>query len=263
MNATVVERGLVEAIESTLFLYPAVHGLVQDLGIPGLRGRITKVSHPLANLCGSARFSERESEAMIEKVRQRYGDLAFGWVTGPSTRPADLPRRLEDAGLTHGDSLSGMTLTDLATPIATNPNVRIEETTMKDALVESEMMARAYGLPLEVMRVFNEILAAAAERIKSRGYFAYLDGNDKPVAWSYLAYIPDSPTVLLGGAATLEEYRGHGIYTALVARRLADARADGRTAAVIQADRNTSAPICAKLGFREICGLEIFASGHE
>jgi len=121
VNAAVAERGLVEAIESSLFLYPAVHGLVQDLGIPGLRGRITKVSHPLANLCGDARFSERESEAMIEKVRQRYGDLAFGWVTGPSTRPADLPRRIEDSGLTHADSLSGMTLTDLGTPIATNP----------------------------------------------------------------------------------------------------------------------------------------------
>ena len=262
MNA-IVERDLVEAIETTLFLYPAVHGLVQDLGIPGLRGRITKVSHALANLCGDARFSERESEAMIEKVRQRYGDLAFGWVTGPSTRPADLPRRLEDAGLHHSDSLAGMTLTDLATSIAANPNVRIEETSMRDALVETEMMARAYGLPLEVMRVFNEYLAASATRIKSRGYFGYVDGNDKPVAWSFLAYIPDSPTVLLGGAATLEEYRGQGLYTALVARRLADARADGRTAAVIQADRRTSAPICAKLGFREICGLEIFASEHE
>jgi len=262
MNA-VAERGLVEAIETTLFLYPAVHGLVQDLGIPGLRGRITKVSHALANLCGDARFSERESEAMIEKVRQRYGDLAFGWVTGPSTRPADLPRRLEDAGLSHEDSLAGMTLTDLAIPIAANPRVRIEETSMKDALVETEMMARAYGLPLEVMRVFNEYLAGAADRIKSRGYFGYLENNEKPVAWSFLAYLPDSPTVLLGGAATLEEYRGHGLYTALVARRLADARADGRTAAVIQADRRTSAPICAKLGFREICGLEIFASAHD
>jgi len=90
---------------------------------------------------------------------------------------------------------------------------------------------------------------------------ASLDG-DQPVAWSYLVYLPDSPTVLLGGAATLEEYRGHGIYTALVARRLADARVDGRTAAVIQGDRKTSAPICAKLGFREICGLEMFASAH-
>jgi GNAT superfamily N-acetyltransferase len=125
------------------------------------------------------------------------------------------------------------------------------------------MMARAYGLPLDVMRLFNEILAAASERIKSRGYFAYVSGTEAPVAWSYLGYIPDSATVLLGGAATLEEHRGQGIYTALVARRIADARADGRTAAVIQADRKTSAPICAKLGFREICGLEIFASDHD
>ena len=262
MNA-VAERGLVEAIESTLFIYPAVHGILQDLGIPGLRGRITKVSHPIANLCGDARFSERESEAMIEKVRQRYGDLAFGWVTGPSTRPADLPRRLEDAGLTHADSLAGMTLTDLATPIAANRNARIEETSMKDAIAGSEMMARAYGLPIDVMRVFNEMLAAAAARIKSRAYFGYVDGNDSPVAWGFLVYLPDSPTVLLGGAATLEEHRGNGLYSALTARRLADARADGRTAAVVQADRRTSAPICAKLGFREICGLEIFASAHE
>src|SRR4051794_632726 len=244
-------------------MYPVAHGLVQDLGIPGLRGRITKVSHALANLCGDARFSERESEAMIEKVRQRYGDLAFGWVTGPSTRPADLPRRLEDAGLRHDDSLAGMTLTDLDAPIAANPRVRVEETSMKSALAESEMMARAYGLPIDVMRLLNEYLAAGANRIKSRGYFAYVEDTDRPVAWSFLAYLPDSPTVLLGGAATLKEYRGRGLYTSLVARRLADARADGRTAAIVQADRRTSAPICAKLGFREICGLEIFASPHD
>jgi predicted GNAT family acetyltransferase len=156
-----------------------------------------------------------------------------------------------------------MTLTDLATPIDANPAVHVEETSMKEAIVETDMMARAYGLPLEVMRVFNEYLAAAAGTIKSRGYFGYVEGTDRPVAWSYLAYLPDSPTVLLGGAATLEEHRGHGLYTALVARRLADARADGRTSAIIQADRRTSAPICAKLGFREICALEIFASAHE
>jgi GNAT superfamily N-acetyltransferase len=263
VSTTVVERGLVEAIESTLFIYPAVHGLVQDLGIPGLRGRMTKVSHPIANLCGDARFSERECDAMIEKVRQRYGDLAFGWVTGPSTRPADLPRRLEEAGLSHAASLSGMALTDLATPIAANQDVRIEETSMKGLLAETEMMARAYGLPIDVMRVFNELLAATTNRLKARGYFGYLGDNDEPVAWSFLVYLPDSPTVLLGGAATLEEHRGHGLYSALVTRRLADAHADGRTAAVTQADRTTSAPICAKLGFREICGLELFAPAPE
>ena len=123
-------------------------------------------------------------------------------------------------------------------------------------------MARAYGLPLEVAKFFNEVLAASATRIKARGYFGYRDGG-APVAWSFLVYLPDSPIVLLGGAATLPEHRGHGLYTALVARRLADARADGRTAAVIQADRATSAPICARLGFRELCSLDVFVRAEK
>jgi GNAT superfamily N-acetyltransferase len=254
---------LLEAIESTLFIYPSVPGLSQDLGIPGLRGRITKVPHPLANLCGDARFSEREADTLIAKVQKRYGDLAFGWITGPSTKPGDLGRRLEAAGLAHADSIAGMVLTDLERAIDVNPKIRVREASWPEAIAESEMMGRAYGLPTAVTRFFNEVLSANLARIKSRGYFAYLDGNEKPAAWSFLVYLPDSPMVLLGGAATLEEHRGHGLYTALVARRLADARADGRTAAVIQADRLTSAPICAKLGFREVCGLEFFASTHD
>ena len=255
----VAERALVEAIESTLFIYPAVPGLLQELGIPGLRGRITKISHPLANLCGDARFSEHEADALVEKVRQRYGDHAFGWVTGPSTRPADLPKRLETAGLARADSIAGLALTDLDAPIPVNPQAQVREITWQDAIARSEMMARAYGLPTEVMRLFNEMLAAMSPRIKARAYIADL-GDDSPAAWSYLVYLPDSPTVLLGGAGTLEEHRGKGLYTALVARRVADARADGRTAAIIQADRRTSAPIAAKLGFHELCGLEFFAS---
>ena len=261
MNATVVERDLVEAIESTLFIFPSVPGLSQDLGIPGLRGRITKISHPLANLCGDARFSEREADAMIEKVRQRYGDLVFGWLTGPSTRPGDLASRLEAAGLRNVDSIAGMALTDLALPIDVDPKTRVREVSWPDAIANSELMARAYGLPPEMMRLFNEIAASSADRVKARPYVASHE-DDRIVAWAWLVYLPDSPTVLLGGAATLEEYRGHGLYTALVARRLADARADGRTAAIIQGDRKTSAPICAKIGFREICGLELFASAH-
>jgi GNAT superfamily N-acetyltransferase len=108
--------------------------------------------------------------------------------------------------------------------------------------------------------MFARLLASG--NVKSRGYFAYLSG-DAPVAWSYLVYLPGSPVVLLGGAATLPESRGKGIYSALVKRRLDDARADGREAAVIQADRDTSAPICARLGFRELCSLEVLAWSPE
>ena len=44
---TVSDAELVSAIESTLFLYPPIAGQFQDLGIPGIRGRLTKISHPL------------------------------------------------------------------------------------------------------------------------------------------------------------------------------------------------------------------------
>ena len=64
---------------------------------------------------------------------------------------------------------------------------------------------------------------------------------------------------VISGAATLEAHRGHGTYTALLAARLAEARAMGKDAAVLQGDRKTSAPICVKLGFREVCSVDFYA----
>ena len=249
---------LVQAITSSLLIYPPVPGLTEAIGIPGLQGRATKLSHPLANLVGGARLSERDADATIAKVKQRFVSekRAFGWVTAPGDTPRDLERRLAAADLHPIAHLAGMAASvDLA--IAPNPAVRVREVTPAEASREAEMMGRAYGMPADIVELFNRLLWSSP-RIKSRSYFAYLEG-DRPIAWSYLVYLPDSKIVLLGGAATAPEARGRGVYSALVKQRLADARADGREAAVIQADRDTSAPICAKLGFRELCSMEVFA----
>jgi GNAT superfamily N-acetyltransferase len=257
----VTEDALTIAIESSLHVYPPVSGLSEDLGIKGVRGRVTDLSHPLANLVGMADIAPEDVDATLQMVRNRFsrGRKAYGWVTGPLTRPHDLGERLVASGLKKADEMAGMALTDLAVPIVVDPSVDVREATLHEAQAASEMMARAYDIPGEVTRFFNVLLAMTGTKVKNSGYFAYVDGGGEPVGWSYLVYLPDSPIVLLGGAATLPEHRGRGIYSALVAKRLADARADGRTAAVIQAVRSTSAPIAAKLGFREICGLELFA----
>ncbi len=257
----IAEDALLAAIESSLQVYPPVSGLSEDLGVKGVRGRVTDLSHPLANLVGMAVIAPEDVDATLQMVRNRYsrGRKAYGWVTGPLTRPHDLGARLVAAGLKKEDELAGMVLTDLAVPIAVDPKIEIREATLHEAQAASEMMARAYGMPEEVARFFNVLLAMTDGKVKNRGYFAFVDGGAEPVAWSYLVYLPDSPIVLLGGAATVPEHRGRGIYGALVAKRLADARADGRRAAVIQAVRSTSAPICARLGFREVCGLEFYA----
>jgi len=64
---TISERVLIDAIQSTLFLLPAVPGLAQDLGVPGIRGRVTKLDSALANLCGDARLGDREVDGLGEQ----------------------------------------------------------------------------------------------------------------------------------------------------------------------------------------------------
>jgi len=258
---SVAEETLVQAIEASLQVYPPVSGLSEDLGVKGVRGRVTELSHPLANMVGMANLAPADVEPTLRMVRNRYsgGRKAYGWVTGPLTRPHDLGERLVASGLVMEDEMAGMVLTDLGVPITVDPRIEVREATLHQAQEASAMMARAYGMPEEVARFFNVMLAMTDSKVKNSGYFAFVDDGTEPVGWSYLVYLPDSPIVLLGGAATLPEHRGRGIYSALVARRLADARAEGRQAAVIQAVRSTSAPICAKLGFREVCGLEFYA----
>jgi GNAT superfamily N-acetyltransferase len=258
---SVPEDALILAIESSLQVYPPVSGLSEDLGVKGVRGRVTDFSHPLANLVGMADIAPESIDATLKMVRNRYsgGRKAYGWVTGPLTRPHDLGARLVAAGLAKSDEMAGMAITDLAVDISVDPSIEIREATLHEAQAASDMMARAYGIPEDIARFFNVLLAMTESKVPNRGYFAYVDGGDQPVGWSYLVYLPDSPIALLGGAATLPEHRGRGIYSALVAKRLADARADGRRAAVIQAVRSTSAPIAAKLGFREVCGLEFYS----
>ena len=254
---TVLDQDLVAAIESTLHFYPPVPGLTEDLGVPGVQGRVTSLSHPLANLVGMARLDDKTADAAIARVKRRYepGRKAYGWVVGPNSTPRDLGSRLDSAGIGRaGDGTAGMAIIDLDIGIAPNPSIEVREIKAREVIPHAEMMGKAYGLPTPVAALFARLLAAETG-IRTRSYFAYL-GSQEPVAWSYLVYLPNSPIVLLGGAATLPEHRGHGTYTALVKRRLDDARADGREAAVIQADRDTSAPICAKLGFRELCSLD-------
>jgi hypothetical protein len=121
------------------------------------------------------------------------------------------------------------------------------------------MTAAAYGFSLDVSEWFIEALIGAADRLQSTMYHAFLPDSGAPVAFGNLVFVPQTSIVLLGGAGTVGDLRGRGIYTSLVARRLADARAAGADTAVVQAVRSTSAPVCAKLGFKEMVPLALYA----
>jgi hypothetical protein len=252
---------LVDAVERTMFVYPEVAGFLTDLRIPGVVGRESPVSHPVANLVGCAVLDDAHADATIHAVRDRFAaaSKAFGWVTSPSSRPRDLPQRLLDAGLVKADELAGMVLTDLAAPIRANPEVEVRPASVAEQRQAIPVTATAYGLPLDVAEWFAEALIGAPAPLRYEMYHAFLPGHEGPVAFGNLVFVPGTSIVLLGGAATVSDLRGRGIYTSLVARRLADALAAGADVAVIQAVRGTSAPVCAKLGFKEVLPLDFYA----
>jgi hypothetical protein len=254
------DAALVDAIEASFAMLPEIEGEVTYLNIPGLRGHETALSHPMVNMITSTTLTEGEADGVIRQACKHFADRrkAFGWVVGPSSKPADLGTRLEAEGLSKAFDAVGMALTDLDIRFRVNPSVRIREVTPEEVAVASDTMAEAFPAPKEVVHFMYKVLFRDRERLKTRIYLAYLEGVRDPVACSSMGFVPGKPIVHLRGAATNRKHRGRGVYSSLLARRLIDARKDGAEAAVIQAIVTTSAPICRRLGFRDVCGLEFY-----
>jgi GNAT superfamily N-acetyltransferase len=80
-------------------------------------------------------------------------------------------------------------------------------------------------------------------------FVAYVDGQPASAAWIY--YHPGSQFASLWGGSTRPEYRGRGLYTALVAARAQEARPRGVRFLTVDASP-MSRPILEKLGFQTI-----------
>lgn len=251
---------LIEAIESFDSTMPEVPERIEFLPIPGVRAFVSPLSHPIANKVSKTTLGPDEADDVIKAIRDFYVDRkkAFGWVIGPLTTPADLGHRLNTAGIVKRGETAGMILTDLGFSIKPNPSVRIRKAKADDINAVSKVMAQAFPMPEEVSCLLSEVWMLYGDRFKSSVYLAFLEGIDEPVACSLMFHTPGQSIVMMNGAATLPEHRGKGIYISLVASRIADARKEGAEAAAILAMRTSSAPICRKLGFKEICGLEFY-----
>jgi hypothetical protein len=135
-------------------------------------GRETPVSHPVANLVGCADLDAPSADRTIQTVRDRFAASrkSFGWITSPSSRPSDVPRRLTEAGLVKADELAGMALTDLSLPIRANAEVEVRPASVDEQRQAIPMTASAYGLPLDAAEWFTEALIGAAGSLRCTMY---------------------------------------------------------------------------------------------
>jgi GNAT superfamily N-acetyltransferase len=181
---------------------------------------------------------------------------AVEWKTRAHDEPADLTGRLRAAGFVPEEQetvLIGLTR-DMATEPVVPDGIAIRQVTsdhdlrriaaMESVVWEQDWSWLGDDLIARVGAAPDQIAVLVAE--------AAGDGNDgQVVSAAWLVYRPGSEFAGLWGGSTLREWRGRGIYRALVATRANLAAARGVRYLHVDAS-DDSAPILRRLGFRAV-----------
>jgi ribosomal protein S18 acetylase RimI-like enzyme len=214
---------------------------------------------PLFNRIFAASFPEDQANERIADVVGEFlsrGSKA-SWITGPSTRPANLGTRLEHCGFASSVDWVAMDadLDSIVTDLAEPDGCRIEEVRDDPTLhAWIEAMCSGFGFGPDARE-------SAHRHMSSMGF------GDESALRHYVAYINDTPaaasTVFFGSraagvyfVATIPSARRKGLANAVTRRGLEESRRRGYATAVLQASR-MGEPLYRKMGFvrRSTMGL--------
>lgn len=220
-------------------------GWVQIITPSFTNGGFNEVSHAV--------LDPAEADAVIDATVARYRDagIKFRWTVGPDSAPADLGERLARRGLVHSVSLAMVRATDLDE--APPAGVTIERVDAGNVADYTHAMAEGWSVAPEPLADANALVLRSypAHRL----YLARVGGVPAATA----AQVLFERSAYLLGAVVLPAFRRRGLYRALVAARLADARGAGLAVATSHARATTSAPLLAKLGFATVCSLDVYS----
>ncbi len=193
-----------------------------------------------------------EIDDLIRRERDAAGSGGYSleWKYYGHDTPVDLPERLVAAGFEAGDEEEVLVLPlDEASLAAFGDGGGHEIRIVRDErdLADYAEVSREIG-----RRNVEEERRTLALKLKENPdevsiHIAYVDGE--PVACGRVYFRPGGPYAELAGGRTKTTHRRRGLFTALVASRLREARDRGRTHAFVDA-LPTSAPILRKQGFQ-------------
>lgn len=230
--------------------------------LDGVTARCSALNDSGLNMVGLAQLSAESADRGIAAVVDYYQsqDKLVSWIVGPSSTPRDLGARLLAHGfvLDREECMWGMAREPLELFAPAPPDITVRRVSAGEAAAHESMMASAYGFGATAEGLGAMMRLGAALGPQAATYLAWAEGSPSPVGWSFAFFHADGETLVLDGSATLPTHRHRGVYTALVAERLRDGRERGYTTAIVQAVKTTSAPICAKLGFRIVCALDMY-----
>jgi hypothetical protein len=191
------------------------------------------------SLNGIERSIVRE-DAAIDRAISDYRSIAckFRWTVPPGSAPDDLGERLERRGLERREIVQ--MARDARAPFDDVAGVTVERVTLETVDVFADLMASGWGGDASELRA----LYTAAFAYQAM-YVARVDG----VAAGAAAMNTFARIAYLRGGVVLPQFRGRGVYRALVAARVA---ATDREVVTSASNPATSAPILARMGFTEV-----------
>lgn len=191
-------------------------------------------------------LDERNADAAIARAVSRLRSCGgeFEWKLYGHDRPADLPRRLEAAGLVPGEEETVLVAEISALEPTTELDVRVA--------LDRNAVEKLVWLHDRVFGGQHAAIGRALERSlgqdppPSLGVVCF--ASDEPVSAARIEFPPGSEFATLWGGCTLPESRGRGAYRATVALRAQLARERGYRYLVVDA-MPASRPILERLGF--------------
>ncbi|WP_326835919.1 GNAT family N-acetyltransferase [Amycolatopsis rhabdoformis] len=194
-----------------------------------------------------------ELDALIERQVRFFAarDEKFEWKTRAHDRPASLPDRLLAAGFSPEETETVLIAPVSAIAASAPPS---DSVVVREATGEADLR-RIAALSATVFgsseaAVARELLARAAEDQGSTVH-VITEAAGRVVSAARLELVAGTSFAGLWGGATLPEFRGRGLYRALVAHRVGVARTRG--VRYLQVDAlPPSRPILERLGFTAV-----------
>lgn len=217
----------------------------------------TRAPGPLFNRIFAANFTEEHANERIADVVSEF--IANGsrtsWITGPSTRPADMGLRLERCGFVDVGGWVAMDaeIGSIDCSRRLPAGCRIEAVRDDDTLhVWAETMCAGFGFVPEATRAAHRHLGTVGLRddAKMDHYLAYLNGV--PAAASTVFYGSKAAGIYF--VSTIQSARRRGLGAAVTLRGLEDAKQRGYAMAVLQASRMGES-VYRKMGFQRRCAM--------
>lgn len=231
-------------------LQPRVGSNVEVIAGPDLLVTIRPLPEdPWSSTVFWARWTEREADTRIDEVLEifRARRQSFVWLVTAHSTPASLGERLATRGFIR--ELEGrMLVAELPIDgLRVNPDVRVQMAVDRAGLRDG---LRVDNPDWDDARVAHK-LEDRWRRLGKNFWVAVAYLDDRPIGTARWSINTALGVVEFGGAETLTEFRGRGVYSTLVAFRTAHAAREGCTMASIIADVRTSAPILLKRGFKD------------